>query len=562
MFYTDSDKLKKYTAENRLWQGIPGIEVTKKGRIFLTFFSGGIKEEIGNYVVLIKSDDGKSFSEPIAVAYEDGRRCYDPCLWIDPLNRLWFIWAYAPEHAVYGVVCDNPDADSLEWSKVKKIGNDVMINKPTVLKNGEWLFPIAVWANYVFAGGTCRSDASDRRAFVYMSNDNGKSFRKIGGADAKKRAYDEHMVLELKDDVLAMYMRTEYGIAVSYSYDRGRTWTQGIDSGLGGPCSRFHIRRLKSGRILMINHYQFVGRDHLTAMLSEDEGKTWKYKLLLDERADVSYPDAKEADDGYIYITYDRERGAFKNSMEEAFSDAREILIAKITEADIIAGGITDEGSKLKFVASKLGKYENENRNPYHEFKLCTESELIESVRDKNIDDIIGKLFDEYSVNCINMHKLDRKKMDELIGRLKSGDGDKTENICRLLRVIRSVSDEKKEDIPIVARVKDIIMRSMSENIGIDEIAEKMNMSKYYLCHVFKKETSMTLTGWKNYLRIERAKELLAGSSLKMIDIAHECGFGSASYFSEVFIKSESITPEAYRKRLKEAKSEKRAAKN
>ena len=161
MFYTDSDKLKKYTAEKRLWQGIPGIEVTKKGRIFLTFFSGGIKEEIGNYVVLIKSDDGKSFSEPIAVAYEDGRRCYDPCLWIDPLNRLWFIWAYAPEHAVYGVVCDNPDADSLEWSKVKKIGNDVMINKPTVLKNGEWLFPIAVWANYVFAGGTCRSDASD-----------------------------------------------------------------------------------------------------------------------------------------------------------------------------------------------------------------------------------------------------------------------------------------------------------------------------------------------------------------------------------------------------------------
>ena len=105
-------------------------------------------------------------------------------------------------------------------------------------------------------------------------------------------------------------------------------------------------------------------------------------------------------------------------------------------------------------------------------------------------------------------------------------------------------------------------MRSMSENIGIDEIAEKMNMRKYYLCHVFKKETSMTLTGWKNYLRIERAKELLASSDLKMIDIAYECGFGSASYFSEVFIKSESIAPEAYRKRLKEAKSEKRAAKN
>ena len=62
----------------------------------------------------------------------------------------------------------------------------------------------------------------------------------------------------------------------------------------------------------MINHYQFVGRDHLTAMLSEDEGKTWKYKLLLDERADVSYPDAKEADDGYIYIQGTKDNNKLK----------------------------------------------------------------------------------------------------------------------------------------------------------------------------------------------------------------------------------------------------------
>ncbi len=45
-------------------------------------------------------------------------------------------------------------------------------------------------------------------------------------------------------------------------------------------------------------------------MLSEDDGATWKYSLMIDERDDVSYPDAKEADDGYIYITYDRERGS------------------------------------------------------------------------------------------------------------------------------------------------------------------------------------------------------------------------------------------------------------
>ena len=69
---------------------------------------------------------------------------------------------------------------------------------------------------------------------------------------------------------------------------------EGTDSGFGGANSRAYIGRLKSGRILMINHYNNTGRNNLTAMLSDDECNTWEYKLLIDERDGVSYPDAKE----------------------------------------------------------------------------------------------------------------------------------------------------------------------------------------------------------------------------------------------------------------------------
>lgn len=357
MLIINKDELKKYAPQYRLWQGIPGIEVTKHGRTFLTFYSGGTKEQIGNYVLLFKSDDGENFGDPIAAVYCENHRCYDPCLWIDPLERLWFIWAYAPEHGVYASVCDNPDAEELVWSDEFKLGNDVMMNKPTVLSSGEWLFPIAVW-NYDVRSIEKEYDSKDpeKGSFVYKTADNGRSFEKSGGADVEKRSFDEHMILELKDGTLAMYVRTSYGIGVSYSYDKGMTWTEGKDSGLGGPSSRFFIKRLKSGRILLINHYDFKDRNNLTAMLSEDEGKTWKYKLLLDERSDVSYPDAKEAADGYIYITYDRERGAFLHSLEEVYSKAREILTAKITEQDIINGCVSGD-SYLKRVVSKLDKY-------------------------------------------------------------------------------------------------------------------------------------------------------------------------------------------------------------
>ena len=99
----------------------------------------------------------------------------------------------------------------------------------------------------------------------------------------------------------------------------------------------------------------------MTALLSEDDGKTWPYSLLLDERDQVSYPDAMEAEDGFIYIVYDRERGCFKESLVEACADAREILMAKITEKDILAGQLTDEGSFLQGIISKLGEYADED---------------------------------------------------------------------------------------------------------------------------------------------------------------------------------------------------------
>jgi hypothetical protein len=299
-----------------------------------------------------------NFSEPVAVVFQKNYRCYDPCLWIDPLGRLWLIWACAPEHKVYATICDDPDRDTLEWSEVFAVGEDVMMNKPTVLSTGEWLFPIAVWHKNVTTGGFNSEAADDqRKAFAYKSDDQGKSFVKLGGADIERRSFDEHMILELKSGRLAMFVRTEYGIGVSYSSDGGVSWSEGVDTGLGGPCSRFYIGRLRSGRILLINHYNYSGRSHLTAMLSEDECVTWKYKLLLDERANVSYPDVKEADDGYIYITYDRERGCYLDSLDKVYSCAREILFARITENDIVNGKLWDSESKLKCVISKLGRY-------------------------------------------------------------------------------------------------------------------------------------------------------------------------------------------------------------
>lgn len=356
MLITDPKLLEQYTSTNRKWQGIPGIEVTSGGRLFATFYSGGETEDLGNYAMVVKSDDkGATWSEPVAVAdYGEAARAYDPCLWIDPQGRLWFFFAVMPDHRELAFVCEDPDADILTWSEERYVGEDVMMNKPTVTGDGRWLLPIAVWNDGVTV--KIPTEHIPKLSFVYESRDNGKSFTRLGGADTPRRSYDEHMVLERRDGSLLMFVRTVYGIAQSESFDGGMTWSEGVDTGLGGPNSRFCLRRLHSGRVLLINHSNSEKpRSCLTAYLSEDDGKTFPYSLLLDERLDVSYPDVTETPDGLIYVVYDRERGAmYQTRRLEPAESAREILFCTIREADILAGRFVSADAKEKQIISKL----------------------------------------------------------------------------------------------------------------------------------------------------------------------------------------------------------------
>ncbi len=362
MLIIDRTILQRFSANNRVWQGIPSIERTKRGRMFSTFYSGNIKETTGNYaVLLISDDDGIHWSEPVAVAYvgESGR-CFDPNVWIDPDGRLWWEWAVMPICTVWAAVCEDPDAENLVWKMPRCIGGEVMMNKPIVAKDGTWLFPMAAWRDSIRNEDQEPTFGRPCLSYIWASVDRGESFTRLGGADVADRQFDEHMVLEKKDGSLLMLVRTFYGIGKSFSMDGGMTWTPGEDSGLPGACSRFFIGRMSSGNVLFISNlpdhdHKYLRKD-LCVWLSRDDCESWEGPLLLDGRMNVSYPDAVECA-GSIWITYDRERGSYRKSLSQAQSDAREILFSKITEADISAGKLVNPESCLRQIVSKLGAY-------------------------------------------------------------------------------------------------------------------------------------------------------------------------------------------------------------
>ncbi|NBN95226.1 MAG: exo-alpha-sialidase [Verrucomicrobia bacterium] len=313
----------------RTWQGIPGLERTAKGRVYVSWFTGGPKEPSpDNTVVLSYSDDaGKTFTPPEAMALptNDGSRCYDPCLWIDPKGRLWYLFNRSikdsTEHGVYARICDDPDASPPAWGSEFRVGFDgpfsFRMNKPVVLSTGEWVLPVvhatqpvAGWAGFdakqVFGAAT--------------STDEGKTW-KLHGAIKTAKAGLENMIVELKDGRLWMLIRTEKVLWESHSSDKGITWTPGRPTSIATPHSRFFIRRLCSGNLLLVNHHKFTGRSHLTAQLSTDDGATWNEGLLLDDRG--------------------------RNSVGE-------ILLAKFREEDVVAGKDVSGTVTLKQIIDKL----------------------------------------------------------------------------------------------------------------------------------------------------------------------------------------------------------------
>jgi hypothetical protein len=320
-------------------QGVPGIERTARGRLWVVY--GRDVESPRNYQVVQFSDDGRTWSEvKLMILPHRGVRAMSASIWTDPQGRLWVFWAQSRgqqdgRYGIWAVVTDEPDAEDPRWSEPRRIGDGVMLNKPTVLSSGEWLFTSSVW----------KADNSIR---VYASTDNGASFQLRGTANVlppEARGPDEPMVVERQDGSLWMLVRSR-GLAETISRDGGRTWSAVERSPIRHPTSRFFLRRLSSGNLLLVKHGPLderTGRERLTALLSEDDGQTWQGGLVIDVREGVTYPDGVQAADGTIYVIYDHNR-----------TPDGEILMATFREEDVRAGRPVSEAVRLRVVVARL----------------------------------------------------------------------------------------------------------------------------------------------------------------------------------------------------------------
>ena len=364
--------LPKYSYDNLDYAMTIGIERTREGRLFSCWVGGGDSDK-AFFVLAMSDNDGKDWSDPILVI--DPHSTDLPCarsalvgnLWLDPLGRLWLFFnqslgQFDGKSSNWYIRCDNPDADTLVWSDPVYVSYGMSLNKPIVLSDGTYLMNVSLWQRKNISGGftDCyRELDNERGAWVYASVDQGKTWKARGIVKFPDTSFDEHMVIENKDGTLTMYGRTNNGIFVAHSSDKGATWSEPVVSNIAHLASRFCIRRLSSGKLILIKHGRTIdtlttSRYDLTVFLSDDDGKTWYGGLTIDTRNKISYPDMTEGENGEIYIQYDYERAARGH-----------ILYAKITEADIIAKKLVTPTSSLQnFVSIAFGLASNQGLKP------------------------------------------------------------------------------------------------------------------------------------------------------------------------------------------------------
>ncbi|MDY3918730.1 MAG: AraC family transcriptional regulator [Candidatus Limivivens sp.] len=103
----------------------------------------------------------------------------------------------------------------------------------------------------------------------------------------------------------------------------------------------------------------------------------------------------------------------------------------------------------------------------------------------------------------------------------------------------------------VIQRITDYMETHYREKISLDQIAENMYLSPYYISKLFKSETGDTPINYLISLRMKKAREILDKSpECSVQDVAAAVGYEDAYHFSKRFKKYYGMSPLYYKARL------------
>ena len=114
---------------------------------------------------------------------------------------------------------------------------------------------------------------------------------------------------------------------------------------------------------------------------------------------------------------------------------------------------------------------------------------------------------------------------------------------------MENVSQEPEEqEERIINSITRFIQEHLAEEMSLSVLSEEFHMNPQYISQLFKNEIGVGFLAYLTSIRMEKAKKLLLSTSLSIVEVAEQSGYGDYRVFTKVFKKSEGITPSQYRR--------------
>lgn len=107
--------------------------------------------------------------------------------------------------------------------------------------------------------------------------------------------------------------------------------------------------------------------------------------------------------------------------------------------------------------------------------------------------------------------------------------------------------DSDKEKTKLFKKVTEYIENNIQEDLNLESVANKFNLSSYYFSRSFKEAMGCNLIDYINIVRIKKSKELLKQNEMSIKEIGYTVGYSDPNYFSKVFKKYEGYSPKEYK---------------
>ncbi len=119
------------------------------------------------------------------------------------------------------------------------------------------------------------------------------------------------------------------------------------------------------------------------------------------------------------------------------------------------------------------------------------------------------------------------------------------------MRIATRVNSFNNKSLKLILRKAiDYIHEHYNDQVTLNEVAEHIYVSTFYISRMFKKELGISFVDYLNDVRIEKAKELLKDVKYKTYEVAELVGIPDPHYFSKIFKKYAGMTPSEYKETL------------